>query len=122
MREQKAERQRQLQSDNLRYQAAIQRQYGIEPTIASVSTPLQNEDPHTLEGGVDTNENKDSRDSIPPLETWSVFESYYQLIEEKIQQGLDVISQMMFGGMKQVTFLPGILGLLALPIDVIPLE
>ena len=122
VREQKAERQRQLQSDNLRYQEAIQRQYGIEPTISSVSTPLQNEGSYTLEGGVDTNENKGSRDLIPPLDTWEVFAAYSQLIEEKIQQGIDVIYRMMKGGMKQVTLLPGILGLLALPIDLIPLE
>ena len=120
--EQKAERQRQLQEENLRYQEAMQRQYGIEPTIASVSPPLQNDDSYTLEGGVDTNEDRGSNHSIPPLETWEVFSSYYQLVEEKIEQGIDVISQIMKEGMKQVTFLRGVLGLLALPIDLIPLE
>ena len=122
VREQKAERQRQLQEDNLRYQEAMQRQYGIEPTIASVSPPLQNEGSYTLEEGVDTNENKGSNDSIPPLDTWEVFSSYYQLIEEKIDVGLDVINQMMKEGMKQVNLLRGVLGLLALSIDLIPLE
>ncbi|MEM6613193.1 MAG: bifunctional DNA primase/helicase, partial [Cyanobacteria bacterium P01_C01_bin.72] len=113
LREQKAERQRQLQEDNLRYQAAIQRQYGIEPTITSVSTPVHNDDSYTKEGGVDTSENKGSNDSIPPLETWEVFAGYYQLIEEKIDLGLDVINRIMKEGMKQVNFLPRVLGLLA---------
>lgn len=87
VRAQKAERQRQLQEDNLRYQEAMQRQYGIEPTIAPVSTPPHNEGSYTLEGGVDTNEDRGSSDLIPPLESWSVFTGYYQLLFEKIQQG-----------------------------------
>jgi hypothetical protein len=126
VREQKAERQRQLQEDNLLHQEAIQRQYGIEPTIASVSTPPHNEGSYTLEGDVDTNESRGLRDSIPPLESWSVFAGYHQLVEEKIQSGLDVINRMMEQGMeqgmKQVGILRGILGLLDLPIDLIPLE
>ena len=42
VRTQKAERQRQLLEDNLRYQEAMQKQYGIEPMVSSVSTPLHN--------------------------------------------------------------------------------
>ena len=122
LRQQKEERQRQIQSEKELSPALITRQYGIHSSLNPVSPPPLNGVFHNLEAGEDTEKIKEETLSIPPLETWKVFSGYYKLVEDKIDQGIDLVNRMTKGGIKQVSLLYGALNLLAQPINLILLE
>ncbi len=56
-RENKAQKELEIQSKNREHQARMQTQYGIEPLPNSVATPPHKEDVYTLEGCMDTEPN-----------------------------------------------------------------
>ncbi len=102
IRQQKEEKERRLREERERYQAAMQRQYGIPPSINPVSTPPHNGVFHTLEEGVDTNNHQQSGFSIPPLDTWTIFKPYLKLLEETIDLGISVINRLVMKTKEQI--------------------
>ena len=76
---------------------------------------LHNGDFYTLEGGVDTNDDRGSSDSISPLETWDVFKPYYKLIEDASDHLINVINQVVSAAGEQVDLSCRMLSLMTVP-------
>ena len=102
IRQQKEEKERRLQEERERYQAAMQRQYGISQANSLVSTPLMNGVFHTLGEGEDTSNHQQSGFSIPPLSTWTIFKPYYKLVEDAIDLGISVVNQLVMTTKEQI--------------------
>ena len=93
----KAEREREIEGQNLNHQAMMQLQYGIAPPESTVTTPPLKRDIYPYEGVVDTGENDPknaAHSSNEPLtDTLEKLKPCLELIERTINLGLSVIKE-----------------------------
>ena len=94
-REKKVERELERQSKNREHQTRMQTQYGIEPPSDSVSTPLNKNNVHTLEEGVDTTENWRSRSRKAILQ-------FNLELRRKLEKYLAILRSDNIGGLRPV--------------------